>query len=297
MTHTILELLSWAGDTLKSADAARTVPQNARLDAQVLLSHVLGVNSAYLFTHGDESVDPEKIETFQNLIRRRARYEPVAYLLQTKPFFGRDFFVNNHVLIPRPDTEIMVEKAISVARDNSTIIDLGTGSGAIAITLALETQAPTIAVDIDPGALAVAKQNARSHDAKLAIVQGNLFEPIATITPPPGEHFVITANLPYLTPWQWEALDPDVKDYEPKLALVGGADGLALYDELCVQLKSYLHEQSRKGRRIAIDLLIEIDPSQKLTAPALLKSHFPSAALETVLDLTHRERVVVTSIR
>ena len=86
---TILELLSWAGDALKTADAVRCVPQNARLDAQVLLSHVLGVNSAYLFTHGDETIDLEKIEVFQRLIARRARHEPVAYLTQTKAF-GRD---------------------------------------------------------------------------------------------------------------------------------------------------------------------------------------------------------------
>lgn len=294
---TILELLSWAGDALKTADAARSVPQNARLDAQVLLSHILGVNSAYLFTHGDETIDLEKIETFQRLITRRARHEPVAYLTQTKAFFGRDFFVNQHVLIPRPDTEVMVEHAIALITPSSTVIDLGTGSGAIAITLALETKVPTIAVDVSPEAIVVAKYNAKSLGAQLAIVQGSLFTPIAVIDPPPSDHLVITANLPYLTPWQWDALDPDVKIYEPKLALVGGADGLVLYDELCVQLKSYLHEQSRRGRRIAIDLLIEIDTTQKLTAPAMLRAHFPNANISVIPDLAKKERVVLTSIR
>jgi methylase of polypeptide subunit release factors len=117
------------------------------------------------------------------------------------------------------------------------------------------------------------------------------------MTPPPSNHLVITANLPYLTPWQWEALDADVKNYEPRHALVGGADGLALYDELCTQLKSYCHEQSRQGLRISIDLFIEIDPSQKLTAPALIASYFPHAAIETIRDLTHRERIIFASIR
>jgi release factor glutamine methyltransferase len=294
---TILELLSWAGDALKTADAARSVPQNARLDAQVLLSHVLGVNSAYLFTHGDETVELQNAETFQRLIARRVRHEPVAYLTQTKAFFGRDFFVNHHVLIPRPDTEVLVEHALACITPNSTVIDLGTGSGAIAITLALETNVPTIAVDVSPEAIAVAKHNAKTLGAQLAIVQGNLFAPIAAIEPPPSDHLVITANLPYLTPWQWDALDPDVKVYEPKLALVGGADGLMLYDELCVQLKTYLHEQSRRGRRIAIDLLIEIDVTQKLTAPAMLREHFPTALIAVIPDLAKKERVVIASVR
>lgn len=294
---TILELLSWAGDALKHADAARSVPQNARLDAQVLLSHVLGVNSAYLFTHGDESIDIDRIEQYQRLIARRARHEPVAYLTQTKAFFGRDFFVNRHVLIPRPDTEVLVEEAMRRITGSSTVIDLGTGSGAIAITLALETQAPTIAIDISPEAITVAKHNAKYLGAQLAIVHGNLFAPIAQMNPPPSDHLVITANLPYLTPWQWDALDPDVKQYEPKLALVGGADGLVLYDEVCVQLKAYLHEQSRRGRRLTIDFLIEIDVAQKLTAPALLHEHFPNAHITVVPDLAKKERVVTASIR
>lgn len=294
---TILELLSWAGDALKNADAARSVPQNARLDAQVLLSHVLHVNSAYLFTHGDEPVNHEAIETFQRLIARRARHEPVAYLTQTKAFYGRDFFVNNHVLVPRPDTEVLIDAAKHAITHDSTVIDIGTGSGAIAITLALETKAPTIAVDVSRDAIAVAKHNATTLGATLAIVQGNLFEPISSINPPPSNHLVVTANLPYLTPWQWEALDPDVKQYEPKLALVGGADGLTLYDELCVQIRTYLHEASRHGHRITVDLFIEIDPSQKLTAPALLRSYFPQATPTVINDLAKHERVVHAAIR
>ncbi|MFA6017916.1 MAG: peptide chain release factor N(5)-glutamine methyltransferase [Patescibacteria group bacterium] len=294
---TILEILSWAGNVLKSTNATRSVPQNARLDAQVLLSHVLGVNSAYLFTHGDETLTTNNIETFQRLIERRSRHEPVAYLTQTKAFFGRDFFVNNHVLIPRPDTEVLIEEAKKAITPTSTVIDIGTGSGAIAITLALETTMPTIAIDISLDAITVAKHNAKTLGAKLAIIQGNLFEPITKINPPPSDHFVVVANLPYLTPWQWEALDPDVKTYEPKLALVGGADGLALYDKLCEQLRSYIHEQSRQGRRIMIDLFIEIDQSQKAAAPALIKSHFPTAQLSVTLDLAKKERIVRAVIR
>lgn len=295
---TIFELLAWAGDALKAADATRAVKQNPRLDAQVLLSYVLGVNSAYLFTHGDEAVKPDAIETFQRLVSRRARHEPVAYLTQTKAFFGRDFFVNQHVLIPRPDTEVLVEAALSVIDVRSTIIDIGTGSGAIAISLELETHRPTFAVEIHHDTKAVAEHNARSLGSNVTFLEGSLFEPFATLTStancplPTPSHIVITANLPYLTPWQWNDLDADVKNYEPKLALVGGADGLALYDELCTQIRAYLHETSRKGKRIAVDLFIEIDPSQRQTAPALLSTHFPDAKIEIIKDMSGRERVI-----
>lgn len=302
-TMTIFEILTWAGDVLKVADATQATKQNPRLDAQVLLSYVLGVNSAYLFTHGDEAVQADAAETFQRLIARRSRHEPVAYLTQTKAFFGRDFFVNHHVLIPRPDTEVLVEAALEAANPQSIIVDVGTGSGAIAITLALETHLPTFAIEIDRDAKAVAEHNARTLGANVTFLEGSLFEPFILLTSTPNtphpspSHIIITANLPYLTPWQWNDCDPDVKDYEPKLALIGGADGLTLYDELCNQIRAYLHEQSRQGKRISVDLFIEIDPSQRQTAPALLTTHFSDGKIEIIKDMSGRERVVIASIR
>lgn len=297
-TMTIFEILAWAGDVLKVADATRVTKQNPRLDAQVLLSYVLRVNSAYLFTHGDETVKIDAAETFQRLVARRSRYEPVAYLTQTKAFFGRDFFVNHHVLIPRPDTEVLVEAALAVIDARSIIVDIGTGSGAIAISLALETHLPTFAIEIDHDAKAVAEHNARTLGANVTFLEGSLLEPFIALTSTPNaphpspSHVVLTANLPYLTPWQWNDCDSDVKDYEPKLALVGGADGLALYDELCNQIRTYLHEQSRQGKRIVIDLFIEIDPSQRHTAPVLLATHFPDGKIELMKDMSGRERVI-----
>lgn len=292
---TIFEILAWAGDALKAADATRVVKQNPRLDAQVLLSYVLGVNSAYLFTHGDEAVKSDAAETFQRLVARRTRHEPVAYLTQTKAFFGRDFFVNQHALIPRPDTEVLVEAALGVIDFRSTIVDIGTGSGAIAISLELGTHRPTFAIEIDRDTKSVAEHNARNLGAQITFLEGSLFEPFRD--GPAGRlygsnHLVITANLPYLTPWQWNDLDADVKDYEPRLALVGGADGLALYDELCNQIRTYLHEASRKGKRIGVDLFIEIDPSQRQTAPSLLATHFPEAKIKIIKDMSNRERVI-----
>lgn len=297
----ILELLSWAGEELKKADTNRTIPQNARLDAQVLLAHTLGVSAAYLFSHGDDLVSQEHTAIFERCIARRARHEPVAYITQEKAFFNRNFFVNRHTLIPRPDTEVLVETLIPIirtaqeAQKHPLIIDIGTGSGAVAITLAKETNAPTIAIDESPEALTVAKHNAQTLGADIALASGNLFSPIAAIPTPPSTHLILAANLPYLTPWQWEALDPDVKNYEPKSALVGGADGLFFYDALCNQMKIYLHEQSRNGNRITFVLGIEIDPSQKITAPALFASYFPKSDIQVISDYTGKPRVVVLS--
>ena len=282
---TILEALTWAGDRLKISGVSK-------LDAQVLLAACIGKPSSYLFAHGEDVIAPDVYSHFQRLVERRARHEPVAYLLGRKEFYGRTFFVNASVLVPRPETELLVDIIKTFAHEASTIVDVGTGSGAIAVTLALDTPSIVIATDMDAGALAVARQNAQSNGAHVAFFQGHLFEEVARQLPPP-QHLIIAANLPYLTPWQVSSLDADVKDYEPRHALVGGADGLALYDELFGQLKTYQHEASRQGMPVKIDAVIEIDPSQARTAPALIASHFPQAQINVVNDLAHRARFVV----
>lgn len=282
---TILEALTWAGDLLKASGISK-------LDAQVLLAACIGKPTSFLFAHGEDIVTENVYVHFQRLVERRARHEPVAYLLQRKDFYGRTFFVNASVLIPRPETELLVDIVKSIATEASTIVDVGTGSGAITVTLALDTSSIVLATDTDASALAVASQNAQNHGAHVNFFQGHLFASIALHLPPP-QHLVIAANLPYLTPWQVASLDADVKDYEPRHALVGGADGLALYDELFGQLKSYQHEASRQGMPVRIDAVIEIDPSQARSAPTLIASHFPQARIEVVNDLASRARFVV----
>lgn len=298
MKVTIFEALAWAGEALKaSAATPKMALQNPKLDAQIMLAECLEKPTSFLFAHGEETLDPDIYERFQRLIERRARHEPVAYLLGYKEFYGRPFYVNPSVLIPRPETEILVDLAKKRVEPNSAIVDIGTGSGAIAITLAAETGAPTYAVDTDIKALNVAKTNAKYHsvDNRIAFHLGHLFQPLEMLTIAP--HIVVTANLPYLSPWQVQSLDPDVRDYEPRLALVGGADGLALYDELFGQLRAYLHECSRKGTPVALDVIIEIDPSQQLTAPHMIKAHFPSAIIAVIKDLADRSRFVTMSYR
>lgn len=288
---TIFEALAWAQDKLKQS---LSPVQNPKLDAQVLLASVLDKGTAYVFAHGDDPLPSEKATIFQRLVERRARHEPIAYLLGEKEFYGRVFRVNPSVLIPRPETEIMVDLAKSLTTPQSLIVDVGTGSGALSVTLALETQRPVVAIDIDAAALATARQNAEQLEAtRIMFLQGNLLAPLLTESSGEslGEHLIVTANLPYIKERAYAALDPDVKLYEPRHALVSGIDGLDHYDELFAQIAE---------RRFAfpkrLDVFIEIDPLQKDSAPALIMSHFPAARITVYPDHANLPRVVHASL-
>lgn len=282
---TILEALQWAEGKLKGSK------ENPKLDAQVLLAHALKKGTAYLFAHSEDLVRPEKIEKFQRLIERRARHEPVAYLVGHKEFYGRDFVVNPHVLIPRPDTETMIDAVARLVTPQTLIVDVGTGSGAIALTLAAETGRPAIAIDADPRALAVATMNAEVLGLAKRVVffAGNMLEPLLAESNGEslGEHLIIAANLPYISERQYASLEPNIKAYEPKTALVSGVDGLDHYDALFAFIAEH-----RPKFPATLDVLIEIDPSQKLSAAALVTNHLPQARVEVINDLAGRARIV-----
>jgi release factor glutamine methyltransferase len=206
--------------------AAALVAARAKLpasEARLLLGHVTGRPPAWLIAHDDEELDEETLLRFASLAARRAGGEPVAYLLGHREFFGRDFAVSPSVLIPRPETELLIELALATSgADAATdILDLGTGSGCIAVTLALELpRARVSAIDSSVAALAVAQQNAVRHGTRLRLLQSDWFTALA------GERFdLIVANPPYIA-----AADPhlDAGDlrHEPPAALASGSDGL-----------------------------------------------------------------------
>ena len=212
-------------------------PPNAKFDAQVLLCAALHKSSAYLFAHGEDILSHDVHAAFFAAIHRRALHEPVALILGEKAFFGRDFLVTRDTLIPRPETEVLVETVLPLITPSTVIVDIGTGSGAIGVTLACESSAPVVAIDISEAALTVAKNNARQHSAieRMSFLQGNLlapFFPVFSQWPAhfPVDHLMVCANLPYLTTHQWEALNPNVKLFEPKSALFGGYSVLELYE-------------------------------------------------------------------
>lgn len=296
---TIMEALKWASERLKNE--LKDASDSSMLEAQVLLASVLDVSTSWLFTHFDRELQENELGAFRQTIKRRMTREPIAYITGEKEFCKRKFFVNPYTLIPRPATETLVEAAIKTTSDNAMFADIGTGSGAIAVTLAAETGRPVIATEINRAALAVAHRNAESHGVSELIDfrQGDLLEPLIKIfkvvqktgEKPACDHLIICANLPYLTIKQWENTASDIRLYEPRTALEAGPDGLDLYWRLLRDLK-----QNRSLFPIRLTVLLEIDPDQKQKTASLIKRDFPTANLVILRDLDRLERVAVVNL-
>ena len=214
----------------------------ARLDAQVILAHVLGVGRSWLFAHYEYALDPEQADQYTELIARRVRREPVAYLIGRKEFYGLELCVDQRVLIPRPETEMLVDAVLEIAngRDQEplAVADVGTGSGAIALAVAANAENARIyALDVSADALAVARVNVAKHDHRwqVTLLQSNLLESLPECVD------VIVANLPYVTSADYRTLDPDVRGYEPQIALEAGAQGLDVITQLLRQVPAHLN--------------------------------------------------------
>lgn len=289
----IKDLLEWT--TRYFGEKGITEP---RLEAEVLLAHVLQKNRVYLYANYEEPVNTNEREIYRASIKRRVDGEPVAYITGEKEFMSLHFKVNPAVLIPRPDTEILTETAIALARQENvhTIIDVGTGSGAIAISLAVYLKnlhdMRIYASDISPQALEIARENAVLNQADIHFVEGDLLLPfLQTEQASAGERSaagidihqadLITANLPYIPYSEMAQIDRQVKDFEPHLALFAADDGLALYRRLLPQAHALLHPQGI--------LLLEIDARQAAAIPAMMNGF---TEIKILKDLAGHERVV-----
>ncbi len=206
----------------------RAAVPNPRVDAEWLLTHCLNCRRSDLLLNGEKIPPISACHTYEQMIVRRTTREPLQYIIGTQDFFGRPFVVSPEVLIPRPETEQLVEHAIQLmhARDTPQILDIGTGSGCIAITVALEIpQAEVMGVDTSVDALRIAKRNAEAQDVanRIRLLAADLF--------PPPEHVgafdLIISNPPYCTEAEWPTLQPEVRDFEPQIALVAPQNGLA----------------------------------------------------------------------
>jgi release factor glutamine methyltransferase len=233
---TIHDILNESTKTLEAVD----IP-SARLDAEVLLSFCLGCDRLEFYKNPDMTISETKLYAFRNLITRRLQWEPVAYITGRKEFWTFVLEVNNSVLIPRPDTEVIVEETINICRKTDfsemRILDIGTGSGAIALALASEkTGAKIVATDISEASLNLAKKNAAALglQAKIDFRQGNLFEPVD------GIFDIIVSNPPYIAAEDYEKLPAGVKNYEPQAALLAGKSGLEFYEKLIYQAGGFL---------------------------------------------------------
>jgi release factor glutamine methyltransferase len=281
---TVGRALGAARQRLKEAGS-----ESSRLDAEVLLAHTLDVGRSWLFAHPERKLLPEEAATFESLVKRRAQYEPVPYLVGHKAFYGLDFNVDRRVLIPRPETEILVERALDVVNWNCgdspattvRVADVGTGCGVIAVTVAVKCpQAHIYAIDLSADALDVAAQNIWRYGMadQVTLLQGDLLAPLAE----PVD--LITANLPYVPATAWPTLAPDIVRYEPRLALDGGPDGLTLIDRVLAQASPLLlpggvilleigHEQGEAVRRKALQV-------------------FPWAIVDVIRDYADLDRIV-----
>jgi release factor glutamine methyltransferase len=221
---TIESLLRWAMDDFRTRGI-----ESPRLDAEVLLAKALGTTRIQLIVDGKRPLSPDELGRMREMVRRRRAREPVAYILGEREFYGRTFRVDHRVLVPRPDTETLIDVALTRTRARSMslrVLDLCTGSGCVAITLGRER--PTSSVfggDVSPGALAVARDNALRLGAyNVAWRQGDLYAAVSE----PARFDLVTANPPYIAVADFPTLMADVRDHEPRLALDGGDDGLAL---------------------------------------------------------------------
>ncbi len=277
---TILRLLTWTADFLKRKGSGSPRP-----DAEILLAHVLGYERVQLYTHYADVVGDRGRSDYRDLVRRRAEGAPVAYLVGRKEFYSLRFDVDPAVLIPRPETEFVVVEFLDAMKavEAPTAVDVGTGSGCIAVACArFKPDARWLAVDLSADALAVAAGNARRHDVsdRIEFLQGDLLAPAVDR----GPFDAIVSNPPYVASAEIDRLDADVKDHEPALALDGGPDGLAVYRRLVERAASLLKPGGR--------LILEIGFDQDEAVGALVAESGAFELLPTVRDLQNLARVV-----
>lgn len=268
----------------ESVERLRTASETPALDVDLLLCAALGVERAFLLAHLDDVLPNETAERFAGWLDRGASGEPIAYILGVRGFYDREFFVTPDVLIPRPETELLLEQALAWAGTHpvSLAADIGTGSGALAVTFAAHfPAAQVVAVDISPAALAVARLNAERQGMadRLTFLQGDLLGPLIERGRPVD---LVMANLPYIPTGDLPELE--VTKHEPLLALDGGPDGLDLVRVLLAQAA----ELVRPGAL----LLLEIGAGQGEAALAAVHLVFPAASATILPDYAGHDRIV-----
>ena len=280
----VREVIQQAHQTLEAAG----IP-DARLEAEVLVMSVMRMTRQNIFAQQETEVGSRLEQDLAVLLEQRLQRTPLAYILGYREFYGINVMVTPSVMVPRPETENMVEHTLFMAlmgmeTRELVIADVGTGSGAIAVNLAIHLPAAKIyAVDISEPALDVAAYNIRGHSVadRIRLGHGDLLDPV----PEPVD--VIVANLPYIPTGRIPSLQPEVRQ-EPAIALDGGPDGLDLVRRLLAQAPEKLKTPGI--------ILMELDPEQFPAAEESARQHFPDADISAEQDLTHRDRILVVSV-
>lgn len=270
------------------------------LDLELIIAGAIKKSREFVLAHPEYQLTTNQKLQITKLIRRRRHSEPLAYIFGHKEFFGLNFKVNKHTLIPRPETELLVELALHELRTKNcplptSVMDIGTGSGNIIISLAKNIHDKNIfyASDISKEALRVAKQNAKTHkvDQRIKFLHGSLLDPILKTNKLQITNWIILANLPYLSKKIYDSTKKTVKKFEPKSALYSPQDGLAHYAELLAQIKLLVTDYE-----LSVTVLLEISPEQKPKITNLIRSILPAAKPEFFRDLAGKWRLCKISL-
>ena len=255
------------------------------LDVEVLLMNVTGFSKTQLYLNTDYILKTEEYEKFKEFFDRRLKNEPIAYIIEKCEFMGMNFLLNNHTLIPRPDTEILVEKAIEIIDKNNfnTALDIGTGSGAIAISLAKYCNINVTALDVNNKAIEMAKKNADINNVQnIEFIQSDIFEKIN------NKYDIIVSNPPYIKTKDIKTLEKNVKDYEPILALDGGKSGLIFYEKITNNAIKYLNKNGY--------LMFEIGYDQAKNVKNIMENN-NFYNITVLKDLSGHDRVIFANIK
>jgi release factor glutamine methyltransferase len=283
-TWTIQKLLNWVTGYLTEKGI-----DSPRLSAELLLSHVLQLKRIELYTQYDKPVGMEELDKLRELVRRAGQHEPVAYLVGKTEFYSMELNVTPACMIPRPETELLVQRAIEFLRTrNGTqlVCDLCTGSGCIAAAIANNyPNVRIIATDICDDALAVAAMNIQKYQLqdKIKLLSGDLFEPIIPQLDA-GQFDLIVCNPPYISSVEYEKLDKNVRDYEPRLALFAGEDGLDIYRRIIEKVDTFLKPDAA--------LMLEIGYAQGQAMKEMLERSGIFANIKIEKDFHNNDRIV-----
>jgi len=285
--NAIRNILKWAIATLKEADI-----DSPGINADTLLSFVLSCDRTKLYTNPDEIISDADINRYKELINERIRHVPLQYITRHVEFMSLDFVVDKRVLIPRPETEILAETVLENSHDKQhsnrkiIIMDIGTGSGNIAVSLAKNLSNVKIyASDISQEALEIAKENVRRHKVvdKVHLLNGDLFSAFISHIDPGSVDFIVS-NPPYVSESEWKNLEPELRDNEPREALVAGKDGLCFHIQIIRDASDWLVPDGY--------LVIEIGETQANTIIKLMESEGHYKDIEISKDLQGKERVI-----
>jgi release factor glutamine methyltransferase len=278
------KLLEWV-----TAYFTKNTIDSPRFSAEMLLAHVLGTKRINLYMQFEQPVAEMYLEPLRELVKRCGRHEPLGYLIGKTEFYSMEFVITRDCLIPRPETELLVQRAIESLRlrdGKQYVLDLCTGSGCVAVAVAKNhPAAEVVATDISEAALSVAAQNVEKHKLadRVKLLCGDLFDPIIAELDT-TDFDLIAANPPYVSSDEYEKLDKNVKDYEPKIALLAGTDGLDVYKRIVTQIDKFL--------KPGATLMMEIGYRQSASIRKLLETAGIFSRITVEKDFSNNDRIV-----